>query len=98
MSKVHGKLTEDVRINHEGKEDGAGRLYLRGEFVSVDESIKHKVDTSAKPAPRRRMAFNDKQAAPRDDRTVTSLKREVATLSKQVEELTKKLKEKETDK
>ena len=58
---VTGKLTRDIRLNAEGKEDGAGRLRLAGEFVTVDESLRDAVDVRAKRPPRRRP---NKQATP----------------------------------
>ncbi len=66
MAKVYGKLKQDIRINGDGKEDGGGRLFLRGEFTSVDESIADKVDQKAQRPPRRRTPFpgSDKQAKP----------------------------------
>lgn len=60
---VTGKLKQDIRINHEGKEDGGGRLFLRGEFVTLDAELEDKVDTKAKRSVRRRTPypFADKQ-------------------------------------
>ena len=70
MAKVRGKLKQDVRLNHEGKADGGGRLHLRGEMAAVDESIKNLVDTRAKPGNKPRRVFTDKQAGPAQMRQV----------------------------
>ena len=66
MARVTGKLKTDIRINQEGKEDGAGRLYLAGEFVSVDEACASRVDPKAQRPARRRTPYpwQDKQAIP----------------------------------
>lgn len=47
--KIRGKLIRDVRLNGEGKEDGSGRLFLRGEFASVHKDLAHLVDAQAEP-------------------------------------------------
>lgn len=88
---VRGKLKQDIRINHEGKEDGAGRLFLKGEFATVDEGLADKVDVKAKPPVRRRTPypFADKQAGP-----VRVPSAEVDALKKQVADLMAKLAEK----
>jgi hypothetical protein len=87
---VTGKLKQDIRINHEGKEDGAGRLYLKGEFATVDEDLADKVDARAKKPVRRRTPypFADKQVTSSETK---SLKGQVDTLQKENAELKARL-------